>query len=220
MKIQVETLYVLDDRERIAAINEPLDMQPPAVFIGKTKEGLVIRFRRDLPQKLIEEILSCTEASLDVVQLCRVIESYKKVTDIWMGPAYVFRWDDVPPVAEPNILLIGESNRHLLKKNFSILHEELSEHLPAAGYVADGEVVSICCSARISGRAAEASLKTVEAFRGQGLAPLVVQSWCRQVSRQGLIPLYSTSWDNLSSQAVARKLGLHQYGMDLSISTG
>nr|WP_237391811.1 GNAT family N-acetyltransferase [Paenibacillus dendrobii] len=83
----------------------------------------------------------------------------------------------------------------------------------------EGEVVSVCCSARISGKAAEASLKTMEAYRGQGLAPRVVQAWCSEVARQGLIPLYSTSWDNLSSQTVARKLGLHPYGMDLNIRT-
>ncbi|MDQ3856704.1 MAG: GNAT family N-acetyltransferase, partial [Chloroflexota bacterium] len=33
----------------------------------------------------------------------------------------------------------------------------------------------------------------------------------------GKVPLYSTSWDNSASQAVARKLGLVQYATDLSL---
>jgi hypothetical protein len=33
----------------------------------------------------------------------------------------------------------------------------------------------------------------------------------------GCIPLYSTSWDNLASQAIARKLQMVLYGEDWSI---
>jgi hypothetical protein len=33
----------------------------------------------------------------------------------------------------------------------------------------------------------------------------------------GQVPLYSTSWENLASQGVARRLGLQLYGVDLSI---
>ncbi len=222
MNLQAETLYVLDEHQRIVAINEPLEMQPPAVFVGKTTEGLVIRFRKDLPQTAIDEILGILEVvpdPLNIVRLCSIIERYRKVSDIWMGPAYVYPGSEARIECDPAVHLIDETNRHLLKKHFPFLYEGLAGHLPAAGYVLGGEFVSICCSARVSAKAAEASLKTADAFRGQGFAKLVVRAWCEEVSRRGLIPLYSTSWDNLSSQNVARKLGLRQYGMDLSIRT-
>ncbi|HZS91689.1 MAG TPA: GNAT family N-acetyltransferase, partial [Chloroflexota bacterium] len=45
----------------------------------------------------------------------------------------------------------------------------------------------------------------------------VVAGWARAIRASGRIPLYSTSWDNHASQAVARKLGLVQYGTDLSL---
>ena len=38
-----------------------------------------------------------------------------------------------------------------------------------------------------------------------------------QVRAMGRLPLYSTSWGNTASQAVARRLGAVQYAVDLSI---
>ncbi|MVP01829.1 GNAT family N-acetyltransferase [Paenibacillus lutrae] len=89
--------------------------------------------------------------------------------------------------------------------------------MPVAAYIVNGEAVSVCCSARKSMKAAEASLSTIEPHRGKGYASHVVQEWSQAVTRGGSIPLYSTSWGNLSSQIVARKLGLVQYGMDFNI---
>ena len=60
-------------------------------------------------------------------------------------------------------------------------------------------------------------MNTIEAFRGRGFAPAVVAAWAHTVRLEGRIPLYSTSWNNLASQSVARKLSLVLYGADLSI---
>ena len=40
-------------------------------------------------------------------------------------------------------------------------------------------------------------------------------AWAQAVRTQGGIPLYSTSWDNRASRAVAHNLGLSLYGEDL-----
>ena len=48
MKIQVGTLFVHDDEERLRFINEPYrpeDHPAPVVFIGRTRCGSVVRFR-------------------------------------------------------------------------------------------------------------------------------------------------------------------------------
>jgi predicted GNAT family acetyltransferase len=60
-------------------------------------------------------------------------------------------------------------------------------------------------------------VETLEGYRGRGHAPAAVAAWARAVRATGRIPLYSTSWDNLASQAVARKLGLIPYGADFSL---
>jgi RimJ/RimL family protein N-acetyltransferase len=60
--------------------------------------------------------------------------------------------------------------------------------------------------------AAEAGVETLEAFRGRGLATAAVACWARAVQRSGRLALYSTSWDNAPSQAVARRLSARLYG--------
>jgi predicted GNAT family acetyltransferase len=89
---------------------------------------------------------------------------------------------------------------------------------PFIAVVVDGVAVSLCHSARLTDRAAEAGVETLEAYRGHGYASAVVTEWAHAIRATGRIPLYSTSWDNLASQAVARRLGLTQYGTDFSIA--
>ena len=78
--------------------------------------------------------------------------------------------------------------------------------------------MAVCCSSRVTGRAAEAGVNTLEGYRGRGYAPAAVAAWAAAVRASGRLPLYSTSWDNVASQGVARKLGLVLYGADLSFA--
>jgi predicted GNAT family acetyltransferase len=83
--------------------------------------------------------------------------------------------------------------------------------------VVDGAAVSMCSCARLTDRAAQASLETLEAYRGRGYAAVVVAAWARAVRDSGRIPFYSTPHDNVASQAVARKLGLIQYAVEFGV---
>ncbi len=44
-----------------------------------------------------------------------------------------------------------------------------------------------------------------------------VAAWAAHVRAAGLLPLYSTSWDNHASQGLARSLGFDLYGEDFSV---
>jgi predicted GNAT family acetyltransferase len=88
---------------------------------------------------------------------------------------------------------------------------------PFMAIVEADAAVSLCHSARLTAQAAEAGVETLEAYRGRGYAPNVVAGWAHAIRATGRTPLYSTAWHNFASQAVARRLGLLQYGTNLSI---
>jgi predicted GNAT family acetyltransferase len=69
----------------------------------------------------------------------------------------------------------------------------------------DGHAISVCFCARRSQLAAEAGVETAVGYRGRGFASRVSAAWARLIRRSGRLPLYSTSWSNTASLAVARK---------------
>jgi predicted GNAT family acetyltransferase len=90
----------------------------------------------------------------------------------------------------------------------------VASRAPIAALVEEGRVRSICYAATGPAPAVEAGVDTVEDARGRGFAPRVVAAWAAEMHRARRIPFYSTSWSNTASRAVARKLGLVQFGTD------
>jgi hypothetical protein len=45
-----------------------------------------------------------------------------------------------------------------------------------------------------------------------------VAAWADAVRATGVVPLYSTAWKYQASRAVARRLGLVQFGADLHVT--
>jgi RimJ/RimL family protein N-acetyltransferase len=118
-----------------------------------------------------------------------------------------------------NVVLISESNAHLLLANFdwALPLAESSGIEPIFIAVKQEQAVAICFCSRRPAQATEAGVETLPEFRGKGYATAVVAAWAAEVSRRGTIPMYSTSWDNLASQAIARKLQMVCYGEDWAI---
>ena len=81
----------------------------------------------------------------------------------------------------------------------------------------DGRAVSVCASVRETPHYHEAGVETLEDHRGHGYAADVAAAWASELISSKLIPLYSTSWENIASRSVAKKLGLRMYGVDFHI---
>ena len=227
MKIQVEVLFTQDKNGCLQRINEPAgDVTPaPRFFFGNTNEGAICRFRQDLPDNIVTQLKEVAAIepmpmnSLKIPsvhgQFKEILQSHAPIERVWVGPAYRFPEQIAPP---PNVVRLSCTNAGLLKGDFAEMVSELNSYQPYLAIVEDSQAVSICRSVRLSSRAHEAGVDTLTGYRRRGYATSVVAAWALAVRALNRIPLYSTSWDNVASQGVARQLGLVQYGVDYHVT--
>ena len=221
-ELYLRTGFVLDRRGRIVSTREPCGTSGPSFILVRSAKQCAWAVHADVPDATADAIAQLARAEPPTADQ-RVpplsAERYRELVDgdtgLSSGPAFVF--PNVLPVVDDTVVIEDE---HLLMRHFSGWNagEIAAGRSPALGILDSGVPVSICFCARRSDDAAAAGVETAQAFRGRGLAPRVVAAWARAVRATGRIPLYSTSWDNQASLAVARKLGLVAYAGTWSIN--
>ena len=222
---QLATLYCYDATGSIVAVNYPGSGDPQRLAIGRTLHGTIWRFRHDVPtatRAAIDRLLAADPPPRDLREppqslaaLHAALAADAPVTSQWFGPAWAIPTSLTPP---PGITPVAITDGADVAATFPSLVADVASQQPFFAVRADGVVVAACFSSRLSPVAAEAGVNTLEAYRGRGYAAAAVAAWANAVCQRGLQPLYSTSWDNLASQGVARKLGLVLYGADLSLT--
>ena len=225
MRVQAAVLFTHDTRGRMARVNEPNGGRAPRLFIGRTPHGSVWRFRDDLDDGLIRELDSvCTcEAPGDEYLVAphgattyeELLARRAPIERVEAGPAY--RFPAELPVSTDTVVVTSE-NADLLRPHLAPWLADVEWGRLLVAVVHDNEAVSVCCSVRENDVANEAGVETAPAFRRRGYAARAVAGWAAAVRQRGRIPLYSTSWENSASQALATKLGLVRYGTDLHIT--
>jgi ribosomal protein S18 acetylase RimI-like enzyme len=228
MNIHVRALYTHDAKSQLLFVNEPDSKTIPAarLFLGRTRDGNVWRFRADLPDELCEQLnaLCADEPPLDeefmklplhLENYLRLLKPHAPEENVSNGLAYQFTEYET---SSTNVIAVTEENAEILQGRFEKLIEELPTWQPFVALVKANRAVSVCRSARITPEAHEAGVETLPEFRGNGYAKDVVMEWARLVRGSCAIPLYSTSWENIASQAVARKLKLKCYGVTFEIA--
>lgn len=228
MSIHVRALFTHDAESRLLFVNEPGGAGPraPRLFLGRTRVGNVWRFRADLPENLIRELDSlCAdeppvnaesdEPPRHVERYVRLLEKHAPVERVSTGPAYHFP-ENIAPSRHP--VAITEDDAERLQGGFEELVAELRAWHPFVALIEEGRAVSVCRSVRITPEAHEAGVETLPDFRGKGYAKNVTAEWAQRVRAIGAIPLYSRSWENNASRAVARKLRLECYGADFALT--
>lgn len=227
MEMQARALFTSDAESRLLLVNEPGNVLTPAprLFLGRTPAGNVTRFRADLPEGLVQHLkaLCADEPLLPTAfdqpprhdeRYVRLLEEHAPVEGVWAGPAYYLS-ENTAPLRQP--LVVTPSNQEVLKGEFEKLLDELPLWQPFVALIEDGRAISVCRSVRITAEGHEAGVETLPDHRGRGYARDVVAGWAQRVRATGALPLYSTSWDNKASQAVARSLKPRFYGADFSV---
>ncbi|WP_409300173.1 GNAT family N-acetyltransferase [Peribacillus sp. SCS-155] len=218
MEYHVHVLFKHDAHNRLTVVNEPPYDSAPHVFVGHTELGKVVKY---YSSALSAELIGKLEQELEAIpadrlsELIEVLRQDHHVNDVWTGPAYVFSALTARTLSKA--IQITNQNKDLLKSYFPYTFQDFADKQPCFVIIENNVPVSICCSARQTPKAAEASLFTHEKYRGRGLAVQVANAWALEVQKQGRIALYSTSEDNISSRALARKLELIQFGTDFHI---
>ncbi|MFT4038757.1 MAG: GNAT family N-acetyltransferase [Thermomicrobiales bacterium] len=225
---RLEALFTRDAAGDLLAINE-LDPEPagpaPRVYCGLTAAGAVFACRADTPPALRHAVAQlCATPPGDLANPQPFLAALRDLLarhgegdtapEVAYGPAYVF---PETPVIPADATLISPGDEALLAPEFPYLATWLREHWPCYAVVQDGRAVAVCNSSRRTAHVAEAGVDTIAVARGRGYAPRVVAAWAGALRAAGITPVYSTSHNNLASQAVARKLGLRHVGWDVSV---
>lgn len=223
--LQVEALFVHDANNRLLRINEPDPTSLAARFIiTRTTSGNLWRLRHNLPPQLAAELERraaaepvtepLTEQPHYDAEYRSLLAAHAPLVSPYVGPAFWLPEQSVSPGA----VAITAHNLGLLLPHFEWLHAALEDYAPVSASIVGEVAVAVCFCSRRTPHVAEAGVYTVAAFRGRGFAPVTVSGWASAVRASGRLPLYSTSWSNHASQAVARRLGAVQYAVNYSIT--
>jgi hypothetical protein len=218
-RLQLETLFVLDEHGRILSTRQPRPSPGPAFMLIRGTTDVAWAVRNDVADEIADELddLARQEpVSADWQRPPIHARRYQAALHgrVAWGPAFEF-----PEFVATPGGVVAVHDEALLQRHFSgwVAGEIEAGASPVMAVLVDGHAVSVCCCARPSIVAAEAGLETAPAFRGRGYAAQVTLAWAAAVRSSGRTPLYSTSWTNASSLAVARKLGLRIYATNWSI---
>lgn len=227
LDLHLRALFVHDDRGRIVVRNALDHARAPRFFLGRTSGGNRWRFRDDLPGHLVSQLQALCEEEPAPADLLKppvqeaayrhLLAGHAPPGEGWAGPAY--RFPANLPRNSRALVPLTATNADLLRGgDLEPWSEDIGRSEPLIALVREGRAVSVCGSVRITPEAHEAGVETSVDARGRGLAVAVVAGWARAVREAGAEPLYSTSWENTASQAVARKLALIPYATDYWLS--
>jgi hypothetical protein len=225
LSAHVEALFTQDAAGRLLRVNEPGGKVAPRFFLGRTAHGNQCWFRDDVhdeTQRRLKDISATVPEGLDREEVDEararfeaVLQRVLPIESTWSGPA--FRFSDGPPARSLSIP-VTRANADVLRPHLEGWCEDVEQGRTVFAVVVDHRAVSVCASVRETPIAHEAGVETAGPFRGHGYAGHAVSGWAKAVGNQNRVPLYSTSWTNTASLAVARKLKLVQFAWDLHIS--
>ncbi len=226
LDLHINTLYRRDADGRLRWVNEAGDPPPPRFYMLRSQAGNRWCFRHDLPRELVTELDALCHKEPSVREwnqphqhgeaIRALLNQHAPIEREYCGPAYYVSGEIV---SNTSATFITQETSHTLRPHFDWAREYVEDARlgPVVGVIVDDIAVALCFCSRIPGQATEAGVETIPAARGHGYASAAVATWANELRRRNVLPMYSTSWDNLVSQRIAAKFGMVQYGEDWSV---
>lgn len=194
-----------------------------AFYLLRTPEAVIARCHARLPDDLAERLTAIAERARgrprewarDYGAYLDALRTVGPIAAMRAGPLYA-----CPPGLEAAgaCINLGGDNAELLEGGG--LEEWIADARAGrlmTAVVEQGRAVSLCASVHASPGFHHAGVETAPAWRGRGHAGRAVAAWAERVRNLGATPLYGTTFDNLASQRVARRLGLTLIGSEFSV---
>jgi len=225
MRLHIEALFTHDASGDMVRVNEPDGGPAPRFFLGRTAEGVVLRFRHDVEPAIRRAIEAACEKQLaqqrpldmppDPLPYQQVLDRAGPVEKTWLGSAFC-----IPRTVQPTepTVVVTTANAEVLRSLLEPWLPDVPVCQPMIASIVEDRAVSLCCSGRRTKAAHEAAVETAIAYRNRGHGSQVVRAWAQAVYAAGALPFYSIAWENSASRAVMRKLEVSSFGTDLHIT--
>lgn len=229
LKIELDTLWLCNDRSRLLTDREPNGRVAPFLVIASSYEGRIAATGSRVPDALAVELLAAalggppsdpSAPPAGMPRCVQLLEAAVGPVETSSGPSYVIpsapTFTSAAAIRRSNDADI-EGLRHMNPPRANWSGEEWSSLVdgargPWAMATGDAQVIAICHSARLTERGAEAGVWTDLDHRGEGHAAAVTAAWASLLADSGRCLFYSTSSINTSSQRVAARLNLRPIG--------
>src|SRR5689334_2342569 len=167
MRLHIEALFTHDANGDMVRVNEPNGAPAPRFFLGRTAEGVVIRFRHDVDRAMRREIEAACEKQLaqprpldmptDPLPYQQILDRAGPVERTWLGSAFC-----IPPAVQPTqpTVVVTSENADLLRPLFEAWLPDVGSSQPLIALTIDDRAVSVCCSGRRTRPAHEAAVET------------------------------------------------------------
>lgn len=221
MTAHCAALFVQNEDRELVCVNDWHRRPAPVYWMGFSHKGIVWRFRMDVAVETraeIERLIGdeSTDPSLRWPKhhdsYCALLHEARATS----GPTY--RLSAHSARSDHSVRRVSLADAAVLRgSGLEAWIPDIPHQQPMFVSLEDGRAVAVCASVRTTPIADEAGVESLPRSRRRGHATAAVAAWSQAVLGAGKVPLYSTTWDNLASQAVARHLGSVAFGWEYRV---
>ena len=207
-ELHLETLYETDDAGRI--VYRSADVPAPRIHLVRTAVGNLWLLGATLGEaeaQRLGEILAQEPAlpAGDMAvprppQIEHTLSRQSALRNLSRGPALVFTRPVSAPLAANAEHVMHPSADARFQGSLRWVRDVLPTEHPITACFVNDQAVSVCHSPARGAGAAEAGVETNLNQRRRGHATAVVAAWARLFQRDGVLPMYGTTWDNVASR--------------------